>query len=194
MSARRARFIALVTGTSMVIVACGSSTTPRAVPTSSSIAAVSTKPAPHVEPCRPGQATPSDETGLSNEAISVGVIADVTGARAQFLSNWQAMQAFAAFCNSRGGIAGRRLDLTLFDTKVFNHRAAVTDSCASVFALVGSAAAFDGDGASIESDCGIPDVPALVAEPGHDRVSTVVSPLPNPQDLFLVGPEQYLAR
>ena len=147
-----------------------------------------------MEPCGAGRVVASNETGLSDEAITVGVIADVTGARAQFLSNWQAMQAFAAFCNSRGGIAGRRLDVKLFDTNVFNHRGAVIDSCASVFALVGSAAAFDGDGASIESDCGIPDVPALVAEPGHDRVPTVVAPLPNPQNLFLVGPERYLAR
>ena len=194
MSARRARFIALMTATSMVIAACGSSTTPRAIPSVAPVEKVSTKPAPHVEPCGSGRATPANETGVSGEAITVGVIADVTGARAQFLSNWQAMQAFAAFCNSRGGIGGRRLDVKLFDSKVFNHRAAVTDSCASVFALVGSAAAFDGDGASIESDCGIPDVPALVAEPGHDRVPTVVAPLPNPQDLFLVGPERYLAR
>ena len=190
MSARRARFIALVTTASMVIAACGSSTTARVV---APIPPVSARRAPPVEPCGSGQVTPSNETGLSNEAITVGVIADVTGVRAQFLSNWQAMQAFAAFCNSRGGIAGRRLDVKLFDTNVFNHRAAVTDSCASVFALVGSAAAFDGDGASIESDCGIPDVPALIAEPGHDRVPTVVAPLPNPQDLFLVGPERYLA-
>ena len=191
MSVRRARFIALVTTTSMVIAACGSSTTARVV---QPVATVSTQPVPHVEPCGSGRVTPSNETGLSNEAITVGVIADVTGARAQFLSNWQAMQAFAAFCNSRGGIAGRHLDVKLFDSNVFNHRTAVIDSCATVFALVGSAAAFDGDGASIEADCGIPDVPALIAEPGHDRVPTVVAPLPNPQDLFLVGPERYLAR
>ena len=191
MSVRRARFIALVAAASMVIAACGSSTTARVV---QPVVTVSTQPVPHVEPCGSGPVTPSNETGLSNEAITVGVIADVTGARAQFLSNWQAMQAFAAFCNSRGGIAGRRLDVKLFDANVFNHRTAVIDSCATVFALVGSAAAFDGDGASIESDCGIPDVPALIAEPGHDRVPTVVAPLPNPQDLFLVGPERYLAR
>lgn len=191
MSAQRARFLALVTAASMAIAACGSSTTPRVA---AAVAAVSTRRAPTVEPCGAGRVVASNETGLSDEAITVGVIADVTGARAQFLSNWQAMQAFAAFCNSRGGIAGRRLDVKLFDTNVFNHRGAVIDSCASVFALVGSAAAFDGDGASIESDCGIPDVPALVAEPGHDRVPTVVAPLPNPQNLFLVGPERYLAR
>ena len=111
-----------------------------------------------------------------------------------FRSNWEAMQAFAAYCNAQGGIAGRRLDVRLFDTNVFHHRQAITDSCTSVFALVGSAAAFDGDGASVETDCGIPDVPALVAEPAHERVPTVVAPLPNPQQLYLVGPLRYLAR
>ena len=122
----------------------------------------------------------------------VGVVADVTGARAGFRSNWEAMQAFAAYCNAQGGIAGRRLDVRLFDTNVFRHRQAITDACTSVFAIVGSAAAFDGDGASVETDCGIPDVPALVAEPAHERVPTVVAPLPNPQQLYLVGPAPLL--
>jgi hypothetical protein len=63
-----------------------------------------------------------------------------------------------------------------------------------VLAIVGSAAAFDGDGASVETDCGIPDIPALVAEPAHERVPTVVAPLPSPQQLYLVGPLNYLAR
>lgn len=194
MSARNAPSFVVVAVVAVVatlgLSACGTSATPkpRAAP------ATVNRDAPDVEPCGPGAMVASDETGISDTAITVGVIADVTGARAQFLGNWQAMQAFAAFCNSRGGIAGRRLDVRLFDTNVFNHRGAIEDSCASVFALVGSAAAFDGDGASIQTDCGIPDVPALIAEPGHDRVPTVVAPLPNPQHLFLVGPERYLAK
>ncbi|MGZ6908687.1 MAG: ABC transporter substrate-binding protein [Acidimicrobiia bacterium] len=183
---------ALVLSAALAVAACGDagrgSATPAADPT------VSDAAAPHVEPCGPGAAGPSPEIGVTADAISVGVVADVNGARAQFLANWQAMQAFAAYCNSVGGIAGRRLDVRLFDTNVFNHRQAIEDSCASVFALVGSASAFDGDGSSIESDCGIPDVPALVAEPAHERVPTVVAPLPSPQNLFLVGPQRYLAR
>ena len=158
------------------------------------VPAVGTARAATVSPCGPGTPGPSSELGVAPDAITVGVVADVSGVRALFRSNWEAMQAFAAYCNAQGGIAGRRLDVRLFDTNVFQHRRTITDACTSVFALVGSAAAFDGDGSSVETDCGIPDVPALVAEPAHERVPTVVAPLPNPQRLYLVGPLRYLAR
>ena len=158
------------------------------------VAAVSTAKVPTVSPCGPGTAGPSDEIGVTPDSITVGVVADVTGARAGFRSSWDAMQAFAAYCNSLGGISGRRLDVRLFDSSVFHHRQAITDSCTSVLAIVGSAAAFDGDGASVETDCGIPDIPALVLEPAHERVPTVVAPLPNPQQLYLVGPLRHFAR
>jgi ABC-type branched-subunit amino acid transport system substrate-binding protein len=186
----RLRFGALV-ATAIVVTACGSAASTR-TPTAA-VPVVATTRAPAVSPCGPGTAGPSDEIGVTPDAITVGVVADVSGARAVFRSNWEAMEAFAAYCNAQGGIAGRHLNVQLFDAAVFNHRKAITDSCTSVFALVGSAASFDGDGASVETDCGIPDVPALVAEPGHARVPTVVAPLPNPQQLYLAGPLRYLA-
>lgn len=190
MRANRARWFAVAFAAALVAAGCGSTAAGRKLV---AVPVVSTARAPHVEPCGPGTPTPSDEIGVTADAITVGVAADATGARALFLSNWQSMEAFAAFCNSMGGIGGRRLDVRLFDTNTFNHRAAMLDSCSSVFALVGSASAFDGDGATIESDCGIPDVPALVAEPAHGRVPTVVAPVPDPQNLFLIGPQRYLA-
>jgi ABC-type branched-subunit amino acid transport system substrate-binding protein len=187
---RRVRFGAL--GAAIVLVsACGSNAAESAPKVR--VPAVATKRAPTVTPCAPGTSGESNEIGVTREAITVGVVADVTGARAVFRSNWESMQAFAAYCNAQGGVAGRRLEVRLFDTTVFNHRKSITDSCTTVFALVGSAAAFDGDGASVETDCGIPDVPAFVAEPAHERVPTVVQPLPNPQELYLVGPLRYLA-
>ena len=178
-------------GVALAATACGSAT---AEQKQAAVPVVPTARVRHVEPCGPGTAAPSDETGVTADAMTVGVVADVTGIRAQFVPAWDAMQAFAAFCNSLGGIGGRRLDVRLFDTNIFSHRRAIEDSCASVFALVGSASAFDGDGASLEADCGIPDIPAMVLEPAHDRVPTVVAPLPNPQNLYLVGPQRYLAR
>jgi len=187
----RSAVVVAVAFVALVASACGSGVD-RAAPTA--VPRVATAPAPKVAPCGPGTPSPSREIGVTDTTVTVGVVADISGPRALFTANWQAMQAFAAYCNAQGGIAGRRLVVQLFDTGVFNHRKAITESCSTVFALVGSASAFDGDGASIESDCGIPDVPALVAEPAHERVRTVVAPLPNPQQLFLVGPLQYLAR
>lgn len=192
MSALRAnRFVFGMFAGFVALAACGSgggssADAPQA-PLSASSAA-----APAVDPCGPGTPEAVDEIGVTADAVSIGVVADVTGPRAQFGANWDAMQAFAAACNDRGGINGRRLDVQLFNSKVFDHRAAIEASCDSVFALVGSAAVFDGDGSAQEADCGIPDVPAVVAEPAHARVPTVVTPFPNPQNLFLVGPQRYL--
>ena len=188
---RRRGFVALV-ATALVATACGSAA--RQDAPAAAVPAVSTARTATVSPCGPGTPGPSSELGVAPDAITVGVVADVSGVRALFRSNWEAMQAFAAYCNAQGGISGRRLDVRLFDTNVFQHRRTITDACTSVFALVGSAAAFDGDGSSVETDCGIPDVPALVAEPAHERLPTVVAPLPNPQRLYLVGPLRYLAR
>ncbi|MEP6625379.1 MAG: ABC transporter substrate-binding protein [Acidimicrobiia bacterium] len=188
--AKRARCgVALLAG-AVLAAACASTA---ASPPRAAVPTVTPKVAPHVEPCGPGTPTASDEIGVTQDALTVGVVADVTGIRAQFLPSWEAMQSFAAFCNSEGGIAGRHLDVRLFDTNVFSHRIAITDSCSAVFALVGSASAFDGDGADIESDCGIPDVPAVVLEPAHERVPTVVAPLPSPQNMFFVGPQRHIA-
>src|SRR4051794_276216 len=193
---RGLRFGALVgafLAATLVVSACGTSAAPRARGTAGA-PTVAPKRAPTVSPCGPGTAGASDEIGVAPDSITIGVVADVSGARALFRANWDAVQAFAAYCNSLGGVAGRTLVAKLFDTNVFDHRKAITESCTSVFALVGSAAAFDGDGADVETDCGIPDVPALVAEPAHGRVPTVVAPLPNPQQLYLVGPLRYLAQ
>jgi hypothetical protein len=188
--AKRARPAVALLACAVAAAACGSTAT---APPRAAAPSVAAKHAPHVEPCGPGTPTSSDEIGVTSDSVTVGVVADVTGLRAQFIPAWEAMQAFAAFCNSEGGIAGRHLDVRLIDTNVFQHRSSISDSCGTVFALVGSASAFDGDGSDIESDCGIPDVPAVVLEPAHERVPTVVAPLPSPQNLYLVAPQRYLA-
>jgi ABC-type branched-subunit amino acid transport system substrate-binding protein len=176
----------------VALASCGSGGSTTAPASGRTDLSASSAAAPAVDPCGPGTPTAVDEIGVTPDAVTVGVVADVTGPRSQFSANWDAMQAFAAMCNDRGGINGRRLDVQLFNSKVFDHRAAIEASCDSVFALVGSASVFDGDGAATEADCGIPDVPALVAEPAHANVPTVVTPFPNPQNLFLVAPQRYL--
>ena len=101
-----------------LVAACGSSATGRAA-RAGAPAVATTRVAP-VAPCGagdPGAAGPSNEIGVTSDAITIGVVADVTGARASFRSNWEAMQAFAAYCNAQGGIAGRRLVVQLFDPR-----------------------------------------------------------------------------
>jgi ABC-type branched-subunit amino acid transport system substrate-binding protein len=158
-------------------------------------ATASTGPAPHVEPCGPGTAHGATDTGVDDRTITIATIADVGGVRPNlFLGNWQAMDAFVAFCNSLGGVNGRQLRLVKLDSALFDQRAQTILACDSAFALVGSAAALDGAGAQSGADCGIPDIPAFSAEPQHASASNVVQPLPNPPDSYPVGPGRYLAQ
>ncbi len=150
---------------------------------------------PHVEPCGPGNARGATDTGVTNDAISIGTIADITGVRPNlFLGNWQAMDAFVAFCNSMGGVNGRRLVLRKLDSALFDERAQVLAACDSVFALVGSGAAQDASGAQAGVDCGIPDISAFSAETPHSMAPNVVQPIPNPSDTFPAGPARYFAK
>ncbi len=103
------------------------------------------------------------------------------------------MDAFVAFCNSMGGVNGRKLVLRKFDSALFSHRAQTLTACNTVFALVGSGAALDASGAQAGADCGIPDIPAFTAETPHSMAPNVVQPLPNPSDTFAAGPARYLA-
>jgi hypothetical protein len=152
-------------------------------------------PAAHVEPCGPGTAKGDTETGVTDQAVTIGTIADVTGVRPDlFLGNWQAMDAFVAFCNSMGGVNGRRLVLRKLDSRLFSHREQTLAACDSVFALVGSGAALDASGAQAGADCGIPDIPAFTAETPHSMAPNLVQPLPNPSGTFAAGPARYLAR
>jgi ABC-type branched-subunit amino acid transport system substrate-binding protein len=154
-----------------------------------------TGPAPHVEPCGPGTAHGATDTGVDDHTITIATIADVGGVRPNlFLGNWQATDAFVAYCNSVGGVNGRQLRLVKLDSALFDQRAQTILACDTSFALVGSAAALDGAGAQSGEDCGIPDVPAFSAQPQHASASNVVQPLPNPPDSYPVGPGRYLAQ
>ncbi len=189
-----AQLVVTLAAVSMVLVACGSAR-PAAQHSSRRVPSAGVRdPAPLEDPCRAGTPAPADEIGITPDRIVVGVVADVTGPRASFAANWDAMQAFAAACNDRGGIGGRTLEVRLFNTNVLDRRGAIERSCSSTFALVGSAAVFDGAGSDLQTDCAIPDISAVVAEPAHARVPSLVTPFPNPQNQFLVAPQAYLAR
>ncbi|MBV8951236.1 MAG: ABC transporter substrate-binding protein [Actinobacteria bacterium] len=172
--------------------ACGSDS---GGPAAAAVRGVVSAAAPHVEPCGPGDAHGATDTGVANDSLTIATIADVGGLRPDlFLGNWQAMDAFVAFCNSMGGVNGRRLVLRKLDSALFSERAQTLNACDTAFALVGSAAAQDASGAQAGADCGIPDIPAFSAEAPHSMAPNVVEPLPNPSDTYLAGPAKYLAQ
>ena len=165
------------------------STPALATPTPTPPALDTAVPGPTAEPVR---------TGVSDEVIRIGVIADsstdnaVTGGSE---AAWLAMRAWAQAVNSTGGLGGRDVEVVLFDTNVFDHRAAVQEACESdIFALVGSYALFDGDGVDILNDesCLLPDFPAAALSPARRASPVTFVSNPTSNTVGQAGPARYL--
>lgn len=132
--------------------------------------------------------------GPGGDPITVATIADIGGPVPGLGQEmWDAMDAFAAYCNDLGGIAGRTVTVEKLDSELFKHREATQQACDTALAIVGSGAVFDDGGAQVGVDCGIPDVAGYATHPTHALASNVVQPLPNPTDKFVTGPGAYVA-
>ena len=202
---RLARFLrfatapfALVVALALAVAACKTpdlrgpevSSPALATPTPTPVAVGTVVPGPTAEP---------ERTGVSDEVMRIGVIADgstgnaVTGGSE---AAWLAMRAWAQAVNSTGGLGGRDVEVVLFDANVFDHRAAIEEACESdIFALVGSYALFDGDGVDLLNDesCLLPDFPAAALSPARrDSPVTFVSN-PTSNTVWQAGPAQFLS-
>lgn len=147
-------------------------------------------------PCGEGDASGATDTGVTDDAISIGTIQDVGGQLRPdlMIGPRQAMEAFVAYCNSLGGINGRELVLETYDSAVLEHSRAAGEACAAnLFAMVGSASAQDNQGAQQIVDCGLVDVPTFTATPDHADADNMVQPIPNPTYEYNSGPCRYIA-
>jgi ABC-type branched-subunit amino acid transport system substrate-binding protein len=152
-------------------------------------------PADAEAPCGPGDARGATDTGVTDRKITIATIQDIGGPRpGLFQANLDAMNAFVAYCNELGGILGRELELTAYDSRISEHRSTTAQACDRAFALVGQSVAIDSAGAQVGVDCGIPDIPAFAVETQHAGATNVVQPLPNPPTLLNVGPERYVKK
>ncbi len=195
----RALVIASVVG--LVATTCGgrsgnsseTSTTTSGTPVASGGGASSSNADPDT-PCGPGDAKGATDQGVTDTDITISTIQDISGPRpGLFQGNKDAIDAFAAYCNSLGGVLGRKLKLNDLDSALFGHRDKTVEACGSAFAIVGQAAALDSAGAQAGVDCHIPDIPAFTAEAPHAGAINVVQPLPNPINSLAVGMQRYLA-
>lgn len=161
-----------------------------ATPTPTIVPQDTVVPGPTAEPIR---------SGVSDEVIRIGVIADgstgnpVTGGSE---AAWLAMRAWAQAVNSSGGLGGRDVEVVLFDANVFDHRAAIREACESdIFALVGSYALFDGDGVDLLNDesCLLPDFPAAALSPARRASPVTFVSNPTSNTVWQAGPAQYLS-
>ncbi|MCU1457838.1 MAG: hypothetical protein JWL73_1930 [Actinomycetia bacterium] len=146
--------------------------------------------------CGPGSATGATAPGVTNTSITIGTIQDITGARpGLMLGPQQAVQAFVDYCNSVGGVNGRKLVLQKYDSALFDDQKAATQACSGGnFAVVGQASAIDNTGAQTLVDCNLVSVPGFTATAEFGGSQLMVQPLPNPPGSYAVGGAKYLAK
>lgn len=145
-------------------------------------------------PCGDGDASSETDVGVSSDSIVIHSIAD-PGAPVEGLNEGihEGIKAFVDWCNAQGGVNGRELELVLADAAFQYTRERVLEACDQAFAMVGSGAVFDRDGAQEAVDCGIADVPAFTVYPEKALAERMVQPMPNPPTSYPVGAGMWIA-
>ncbi len=140
-----------------------------------------------------------EAAGLTDQSIKVGVVVDdETGGVADGRSNsaFLAVLAWAEAVNSEGGLAGRRVRVGLIDAGLFGHHSALAQVCeGDFFAIVGSDALFDDEGAELlsESSCELLDFPARANTPLRAASPITFLSVPTPRGVVESGALRALA-
>jgi ABC-type branched-subunit amino acid transport system substrate-binding protein len=148
-------------------------------------------------PCGPNEAggTNGDsDKGVTADEIVVTTIADPGGAKPGLDQGMlDSMVAFGDWCNSFGGINGRKLKVVTRDAKIFEYGARVAEACDDSFALVGGLGVLDSVGAQPAIDCGLVNVPGAAVSAEQTMADRTYQPLPNPINSLQVGSGKWIA-
>jgi ABC-type branched-subunit amino acid transport system substrate-binding protein len=144
--------------------------------------------------CSPGDTSGPPKTasdkGVTATDIHIGTVTDkgFPGRSGLNKEMYDGAVAFAAWCNSHGGISGRKLVIDDRDAALTNYQGVVTTSCDADLALVGGGAVFDdGDNGAREA-CGLPNLPGYVVTQKARTATLQVQAVPNPVDSIAGGP------
>jgi ABC-type branched-subunit amino acid transport system substrate-binding protein len=119
-----------------------------------------------------------NQTGITDSTITIANVSDISGpVPGIFESAQEATRAYAAYFNANGDLCGRKLEVTLLDSRADSgaDQQAYTRACDEAFAAVGSMSAFDAGGARTAEDCGLPDLRSAIVNPERGACSTCFS-------------------
>jgi ABC-type branched-subunit amino acid transport system substrate-binding protein len=138
----------------------------------------------------------STDRGVTDTTITIGVISDQSGVVAVPTAGIDgSVDAFVEFCNSLGGINGRKLVLKHYDSKILNEGDAMKQACDDdIFALVGSGSVQDDQGALTMVQCGLVEVAAYTASYVKGLSPRLFAPVPNPGTEYAIGPGKFVAQ
>jgi hypothetical protein len=136
--------------------------------------------------CSPGDtngpANTASDKGVTATDIHIGTVTDkgFPGRSGLNKEMYDGAVAFAAWCNSHGGIVGRKLVIDDRDAALTNYQGVVTASCDADFALVGGGAVFDAQDNGARVACGLISLPGYAVTPQARVADLQVQPVPNP--------------
>ena len=135
-----------------------------------------------------------DTKGITADSLNIAVISDKGGAvKVPTKGIEESVNAFVEFCNSLGGINGRKLELTAYDSMLGAHAEVTTKACASeIFALVGTGSVLE-TGAQKMVDCKLVEVGAYGASALKTLSDRWYAPVPSPANQFNTGACAYIA-
>lgn len=108
----------------------------------------------------------ASDVGITPDTIRIGQVTQLTGpVPGLFAGSVVGIQAFAAYQNSVGGVAGRKVEAVIRDDQfdATANRTATRDLIASTFALVGGISLYDDASAPDVERSGIPDVTTAIS-------------------------------
>ena len=152
---------------------------------------------PRLTPCAtPAAVTPAAEastTGITPTSVTVGNVSVLSGPiPGLFAGAPVGVKAYFDYVNSQGGVDGRKLSVTSYDTGFSGEQneAETAQAAASDFAMVGSFSLFDGYGCKyLAQNPAVPDV-SVSLEPTTNALASVFSADPT-QTGWELGPWAY---
>jgi ABC-type branched-subunit amino acid transport system substrate-binding protein len=145
----------------------------------------------------PGEGSPGDTPGISDDKIRIGVISDRENPAVPLptVGIEESVQAFVEYCNRAGGINGREIELLTYDSMIGATEVATSSACrADLFALVGTGSVQDQQGITTREECGLPEVGAYSATSSRAESKDFFQAIPgNFSHFYNVGPCRYIA-
>jgi ABC-type branched-subunit amino acid transport system substrate-binding protein len=169
----------------VVAAACGSghgSASPTTgATTPPTTAATTTKFGTLDSPCGSGDAKGATAAGVTDTSITIGYGDDAGYASAPGLDKEMsdAMRAIIPWCNSQGGINGRKVIGNYYDAKVLQVTQAMTQACNDkIFMLVGQGFALDDGQETVRIKCKLSSIPGYAVSTAFAHGSGVEEPIP----------------
>ncbi len=124
--------------------------------------------------CGSGSPSGSTDQGVTASTIQVGTFTDQSFTQDPTMVD--AAKVFTSWCNSLGGIDGRKVVSNTLDDGLYNVQAKMVEACGQDFALAGGESALDNLGVETRLKCLLPSFPAQVISTLNTGSSLQVSP------------------